>query len=909
MSNADKRIYLDSETCGLHSMMVLLQYAVDDGDIVLYHVWKHSVGETLDLIEWICEHTVVGFNLVFDWFHIQKIHSIFSLCPRDWIPEEHIEEIAMLEPKGQNGLCVKPANALDLLLHSRKGPYQSLMARSDIRIRRVPTPLAYALAQELEARVEIDGIYFARSHDKDAPHWQVFDCKNRTTNEFDPHFKDVVLRFNPAGGLKFLAEHALGYKPKYHFEAVELDPKYRPKELGYAPYALAVSTPERRWEVYKTEDGKRKIVGLAWPALIKLHIDHWFTNEPAQEYASDDIKYTRELCFHFAKIAGVDVLPAGDDDSVLACMVPVIRWRGFKIDSYGMRKLLRKARQVVKESPVNINKPAEVRAYIGECLDDMEKVVIVTSTKKANLQAIAAWKLDGPEPCSKCEETGQHEGGFCHRCNGTGTMSPVGDVTSDHGNHPAAIRAWAILNVKIAGKEVELYRKLIKAKKFHASFNVVGTLSSRMSGGDGLNAQGIKGTKEVRCMFPLAWDMESVDNLQQSMLSITGGSARDAHIAEQYVLCGGDFDSFEVTLADAVYKDPDLRKALTTRVTCHKCKGSGRVIPCIPPDKLCKPCKQCKNGEQAEKCKGREEIECEDCEGTGETTKKIHALFGMCLFPGTTYEDIVNSSGTKNDMYTKGKQGVFAMIYGGDFNTLVRNLGISKEIAQAAFDTWNKWFPQSAKARDRTFKAFCSMRQLDNAQVVWGDPADYVESFLGFRRYFTLENMIAKVLHDLAKKPPKAWKECKIKVIRNAHKGVQQAYGAVASALFGAAFQIQAGNQRAAANHEIQSPGGQITKRVQRVVWDLQPCGVHPLYVAPMNIHDELMCVTHPAYVERVAQAVKQSVEGFRELVPLIGMTWNKEQANWAEKKGGSVTLKIRAPEMMPPERADAVAA
>jgi hypothetical protein len=69
----------------------------------------------------------------------------------------------------------------------------------------------------------------------------------------------------------------------------------------------------------------------------------------------------------------------------------------------------------------------------------------------------------------------------------------------------------------------------------------------------------------------------------------------------------------------------------------------------------------------------------------------------MCLFPGKTYEQIVASAGTQNDMYTKGKQGVFAMIYGGDFNTLVRNLGVTKEVAESAFATWNKWFPQSAK--------------------------------------------------------------------------------------------------------------------------------------------------------------------------------------------------------------------
>jgi hypothetical protein len=863
-------------------MMVLLQYAVEDGPITLYDVWKRPVGETLDLIEWIASHTVVGFNLVFDWFHIVKTYTIFSLCPRDWIPEEHIEEIALLEPKAQSGLCVKPANALDLLLHSRKGPYQSLMARSDIRIRRVPTALAYALAQELEQRVQIDGIYFARSHDKDAPRWQVFDVKRRD-GEIDANFKDVVLRFNPAGGLKFLAEHALGLQPKYHYKDVEPDPAWRPKELGYAPTALAVSTPAKGWAVYKVKDGERKLVGHAWPAVIKKFIEHWATREDARDYATDDIVYTRALDKHFAEIAGVDQLPAGDDDSILACMVPVIRWHGFQTNNKGILALLRAAARKVRKAPVNINKAPDVRRYIGECMDDMEKVIIESSTKKALVIAVSKWKIDGPEPCTKCDATGKHDSGHCHRCAGTGTMTPTCESNADHGNHPAAIRAYEVLGIKFAKKEVELFSKLLRAKKFHASFNVIGTLSTRMSGGDGLNAQGIKATTEVRSMFPLWW--------------------RDDLIT--YLLCGGDFDAFEVTLADAVYKDPDLRKALTTKVTCHKCDGVGKIKKCPG----CKGKGKVKTtGKDCITCEAKGQLpilpddvgldECGECDGTGRTTKKIHALFAMCLYPGKTYEEIVASAGTQFDMYSRGKQGVFAMIYGGDFNTLVRNLGVSVELAKAAFETWNKWFPQSAKARERTFEAFCSMKQPDGTHVEWGEPADYVESFLGFRRYFTLENTITRALFDLARKLPKSWRDCKIKVIRSAHKGVQFACGAVSSALYGAAFQIQAANQRAAANHEIQSPGGEITKAVQRDIWDLQPAGVHPLYVAPMNVHDELMTVTHPDFVEPVAAVVKASVEGFRDRVPLMGMTWNLAMENWAEKKSGSVTLKIRSPEM-----------
>ena len=157
------KLFLDCETCGLHSMMVLLQYAVEDGPITLYEVWRRPIRETLALIEWICQHTVVGFNLSFDWFHVCKIYTIFRLCDADWIPEEHIDDIAMLEPQGQDGPCIKPAAVLDLMLHSRKGPYQSLMAREDVRIKRVPTALAYALAKELEARVQFESIFFAKS--------------------------------------------------------------------------------------------------------------------------------------------------------------------------------------------------------------------------------------------------------------------------------------------------------------------------------------------------------------------------------------------------------------------------------------------------------------------------------------------------------------------------------------------------------------------------------------------------------------------------------------------------------------------------------------------------------------------------------------------------------------------------
>jgi len=340
-----------------------------------------------------------------------------------------------------------------------------------------------------------------------------------------------------------------------------------------------------------------------------------------------------------------------------------------------------------------------------------------------------------------------------------------------------------------------------------------------MSGGDGLNAQGIKKTKEVRRMFPLAWD--------------------------GYELCGGDFDSFEVTLADAVYDDKTLRADLL----------SG---------------------------------------------KKIHALFAMALFPGKTYDEVIASDGSAFDMYHKGKTAVFRMIYGGGWEGLADALGIPEEAARGAFESFGQRYKGVEKARGKTFDSFCSMRQPGGvgSAVIWHEPAEYIESFLKFRRYFTLENTIAKALFDLARKVPAAWRKTDIKVMRRPGR-IQTAGGAVSSALYGAAFGIQAANMRAAANHEIQSPGGQITKAVQRRIWDLQPAGIHNLVVAPANVHDEIMCVTHPGSVKKVTEQVSTTVESFRPQVPLIGMSWFESMANWAEKKAGAEKVKIRCPEMM----------
>ena len=139
-----------------------------------------------------------------------------------------------------------------------------------------------------------------------------------------------------------------------------------------------------------------------------------------------------------------------------------------------MKQLLAKAEATVAASPVNINKPGEVRGYVTAAMDPTEAIVLEESTKKSNLEAILNWEIAQQD-----------------RAAGAKARQVVSAVAARASSSRASIRRpngpKQILDVKIAAKEVELYKKLLLAGKFHASFVVIGTLSSRMAGADGLN--------------------------------------------------------------------------------------------------------------------------------------------------------------------------------------------------------------------------------------------------------------------------------------------------------------------------------------------------------------------------------------------------------------------------------------
>jgi DNA polymerase I-like protein with 3'-5' exonuclease and polymerase domains len=152
----------------------------------------------------------------------------------------------------------------------------------------------------------------------------------------------------------------------------------------------------------------------------------------------------------------------------------------------------------------------------------------------------------------------------------------------------------------------------------------------------------------------------------------------------------------------------------------------------------------------------------------------------------------------------------------------------------------------------------------------------------GFKRYFTLENLICKTLFTLANNPPPHWKAIKGKVVRRDRE--QTVSGALSSACYAAAFNVQSADMRAAANHEIQCPGAILTKRLQVRQWALQPPGYSKWLVIPMNVHDEILSVTHKSVVNQSREIVTSFLDEYRKFVPLLSMDWKTDMKSWADK-------------------------
>lgn len=732
MNSPAEPVCIDTETVGLTGCPVLIQHDLDSpGDesaIQLHEVWHSSIRSTLNLVERIVYHPggVLGFNLVFDWFQLQRLHNVLTEMVRQGADPEHpptVFDWLKVERAAIWGDCLKPQGAIDVFLFARKGPEQSLMGRDDIRIRKVPNALAHLVAEELPNRVQIDDKYFSGYKDGRGYQWLV----EPVLDEFEEPtgFSDVVLRFNARSGLKFLAKHLLGADA---FEIpIPADRFPKDKRLGYDPF------------------------NRLWLPLIDWHVNHWRTNKLARKYARNDVVYTRALWEHYGKP------PTGDYDSELACQVASSRWRGFDVDLGLLAQRREKVRALLEDVEYA---PRPVLHEIKRLLTIEDptglEAAVISSTNAAVLKGLAREYAEG---------------------------TPLGDYVRK------------ITAARSAKKRLDNYDKLLRVGRLHAFTKVIATLSGRQGGDGGLSCQGFP--KEDRPCF--------------------------------FFQSGGDFDSFEVCIAEAIYDDPQLSADIR----------SGH---------------------------------------------KLYHLFGsafMDMDPEEVDED--------KALYKKSKIGTLATLYGAQLAKVAETMGLTPEEGAEGDERWRARYPGVGAARKRIQDNFCSMRQdVPGGPVVWHEPQECAVSLLGYERRFTLENQITRALFDLANNPPGEWQSRAFAhtVIRKGRRQ-QTEYGAALTALYGCAFGIQARSMRAAANHEIQATGAQITKELQLGFWDLQPKGIHPWRLSLLNLHDEIVAAHDPqdeCLILEMAEVKRRIVDcRFKQLVPSLGMTWQANLKTWGD--------------------------
>lgn len=719
-----------------------IQWKVDEGPTSIHLVWDRPLRESLLLIERLLDDTVTGFHLSHDWFKLQALYCIGRLLDPSR-PPTTAGWIAV-QREATQGPCIKPKAALDLMLHMMAGPLQSTMDRKDIRIRKIPIQLARYVADEMQRRVPLPGIYF--HYRKDGYQWLVEPIEDK------PGFADVVLRWGASRGLKPIGQHVLG------LEVLEYDmpTQFMPEENLYDPF------------------------GLGWMDHHEYHCAYWRLDPRARRYAEEDVaKLTYGLWVHAGRPNG------GDTNSELAILVGCERWRGFGLDLEKLAQIRDEAERAMALAP---RAPKPVLYGLRERCKP-EEAIGITDTCAETLAEIGGTR-----------EGGHWRGGW-------------GD------DHPACLFARDVMVSRSKEKEKEKATKLIGVGSFHPDVKVIGALSGRMSGSGGINAHGIEGMgkgSHMREAFVLCHGAQYLSNSEWEgeFLKADRVDALDA----------GDFDSFEVAIAAAVYDDAGLTEDL-------------------------------KSG------------------------KKIHAIYASVILE-LEYDVAMNK---KLGFYDQGKKAFLAGLYGAQekkkatiFNKPVEQILKNDKKMEGRY-------PGIGRARKATAERFCSMKQdREGGPIVWHEPAEFEEGVFGDRRFFTLENTIARAIFHFANSNHSGFRDFDGLVTRTQKRGNQTVGGAAQSALYSCAFNIQASAMRQAANHRIQSTGARITKELQLAIWQHQPVGVHAWVVQPMQIHDEIQCPRAPWLDLR--PTVQGVVEKYQSRIPLLKMEWMLDLNSWADK-------------------------
>jgi hypothetical protein len=513
--------FIDTETLGLYGPMAIMQvrftYSTDNHDqkAFIFDPWHQPVAITRQLIEEIVECRVVAHNLTFDWQKLQQFYNAIrrleELHGAGARPIDHVSLMAELFFSERSRFCLKPAAAVCTLLLCQKNLGGAALAAKDIRVRKLPHQVAEIVADTLNKYTRLPDMLFARRNTE--VRWATCQCDDGEA------WSDVSLKFGPSNALKDVARYVLGVEDTQKIGQEFACPDF-PYEVGYAPYAALLNDGDWFHDLYDKKSDTTTSVPL-WPILLRAHVEFWTRPDtPQAKYALDDIVLLEKLDDY---LGNVDT----DFDSELACQVASVRCAGFEIDRAALKREIASSQSIVDSARLNVDSPLQVRAYVEEALDPMERHVCAEHCDKATLKKMTtAFILDEVEEC--CANG-------CPRCDGTGSVGPGPMPIVDRCNH--------ILLIRKHKKRLQLYSKLVVAKGAYPSFRVIGTKSGRMSGTDGLNYHGIDGSKEIREVFTLA--------------------------QEGWVVAGGDMNSQELAIAAAVMNDINLENDIGEGKSLH----------------------------------------------------------------------------------------------------------------------------------------------------------------------------------------------------------------------------------------------------------------------------------------------------------------------------------------------------
>ncbi len=755
--------FMDSESIGFYSPTVLIQYGIGDGEPIIHNLFKETVGSTVSLIEDMCANNVIGFNLAHDWFHMSRTYGVFQELPKSKPPT--ILDIHDVEndPICHDKYCLKPYGSLDLMLYGRTHEFQATMNQKPIRIKRVPRVLALTLIKELESKVKIPPLYFAKK--EGVQHWQIKDLHLGTQKEItpvdltemaegnsdgktvtiDPDFVNLKLDFHPSTGLKPICKFVLNKK---------------------------IDLIENMMKLKKVTEYSWFPSSGAWLDAAADHIYAWSNDLRRIQYAKDDVTLTRDLYKYF----GSPSESIGEYNSMLACMVGALHWKGYKIDEEEGKRQLTEQSTIVEscEKEISFNSPKQVLTWLKEAANPIE-AALFSDTKIETLENL-----------------------------------------QENGSDEVVRRAQVVLDGRHAKMKVNLLNKVLQAKRLYVTFKVTGTKSNRMSGGSmessatgrggSINPQGI-GKGPLRNVFLLAPDDMSLDN--------------------------GDFSGYEVAIFAAVSQDEGLIKTL-------------------------------------------------------ESGKSMHGLWGCSLYDMGYDEMMATEKIPLNEpdgYYSRSKRSFFAKMFDAQPFKIGQVVKLPEETVRKGIEKFETDYPGVAIEREKVYNSFSAMTQPEPFGAIhWNEPDEYVESFLGFKRYFTLEFSIIRALYDLANDPTPEMKRVGKQIRVTRRDRIQTGSGALQSAVFGGAFSLQSAIIRAAMNHKIQSPGGEMNKVLQSRIWELQPKGIGEWVVMPYNVHDEIECPVKATYQTALKQIITDFVSEYQKYVPLLKMDWKQNCKSWGEK-------------------------